>query len=143
MELKKYLLVGLASLSLGLGIGFSSASPIHAATFSHYIKSHLWIRTTDGSQGGYHDKTRFTNRTLTAHGKWTGTYTWRFYNLRKTNVRTYYANVKYTKNGKKHPVKVRLISKNTIWMLRKHMWGLKGNYSGNSNYGATIFKRAH
>ncbi|EHO51640.1 hypothetical protein [Lentilactobacillus kisonensis] len=142
MTLKNSLLIGTTALALGMVSGVSKPVNGQAATFSHYIRSHVWIRTTDGTQGGYHDKTTFTNRTATVRDKYLGTQVWRFYNLRKTNSRTYYANFRTINHGKKYPVKIQLRSKNTIWLVHKHFWHLKGNYTGNSNFGAVIFKRA-
>jgi hypothetical protein len=142
MTLRKSFLISTIALTLGLILGISKSGPSQAATFSRYIQSHKWVRITDGTQGGYHDKTTFTNRTATIHNKYLGTQTWRFYNLRKTNAHTYYANFRTTNHGKKYPVKIQLRSKNTIWLVHKHFWHLKGNYTGNSNFGATIFKKA-
>lgn len=142
MNFKKTLLVGVASMSLGV-VSALNADSSSAATFSRYIRNHVWIRTTDGTQGGYHDKTTFTHRTATVRDKYIGTQVWRFYNLRKTNGRTYYANFRTSRHGKKYPVKIQLRSRNTIWMVHKHFWHLKGTYTGNSQFGAIIFKRAH
>ncbi|WP_282802521.1 hypothetical protein [Secundilactobacillus kimchicus] len=139
-------------------IVFATPSQVQAATFSNYIKRNTWIRTTDCVQGGYHDLTNFSDRTFTSYSKLSGKYIWRFYKLKRTNKYTYYANVKCsyyanyspldkhgnpTKYSKTTPMKIQLKSKNTLWIVPKHVPHLPGKYSGNSTYGANIFKRVH
>ncbi|UQS87167.1 hypothetical protein MOO44_03110 [Nicoliella spurrieriana] len=143
----------LISISISFLMGFLIlvvASPVtNAASFSKYIRSHNWYRLTDGSQGGYNDKTKFSNRTIKYTTPYEGKTRIKFYTLKKVNKTTYYGKGNYknkmTKNpgNKKYWFKIKQVSKDTIWLVPKHHIHVSGNYKGNSQYGAVIFSLHH
>lgn len=103
------------------------------------VRHHIWYRLTDGAQAGYHDKTRFKGNKMTLTTV-TGTAHWHFTGLKRHNKTTYYGRLHYSKKSSQ-PVKVKVFSAKHFDIVPKHVQGLKGNYTGNEQYGATIFKR--
>lgn len=104
-----------------------------------YIRHHTWYRLTDGTQGGYHDKTTFTGNKMHIHSYF-GKKVWKITNLKRSNSKTYYGRLHYSKKNSQ-PVKFKIINKKHFDIIQKHMWNLKGNYTGNEQFGAQIFKR--
>lgn len=103
------------------------------------VRHHTWYRLTDGAQGGYHDKTHFNGNHMTLTTV-TGKAHWYFTGLKRHSKTTYYGRLHYSKKSSK-PVKIKLFSTKHFDIVPKHIHGLKGNYTGNEQYGATIFKR--
>lgn len=103
------------------------------------IRHHTWYRLTDGAQGGYHDKTQVKGNKL--HLKTAaGNTQWYFTGLKRHSKTIYYGRLHYSKKSSQ-PVKVKIFSTKHFDIVPKHIHGLKGNYTGNEQYGATIFKR--
>jgi len=136
--LSSLLIILISVLSIGLTAKPASASTTYLPA---NIRHHVWTRLTDGSQGGYHDHTTFKGNHLTINEKATGLhYHWRFTGLKKANKTTYYGRLHYSKSNSSL-VKIKIFSSKHFDIIPKHMQGLKGSYTSNEQYGATIFKR--
>ncbi|GAX01583.1 hypothetical protein [Secundilactobacillus silagei] len=99
------------------------------------VRSHRWYQLTDGSQGGFHNKTTFKGNHMTVgHSHWSLT------GLKKHSKSTYYGKLHYSKSYSQL-IKVKINSSKSFWFIPKHVEGTKGNYKGNADYGAMIFKR--
>lgn len=72
------------------------------------------------------------------------TYHWRLTGLKKHSKTIYYGrlhfNWKKSNKGSKL-VKIKIQNKQKFDIIQKHFFNLRGNYTGNENYGAMIFKR--
>ncbi|WP_125582193.1 hypothetical protein [Levilactobacillus cerevisiae] len=127
-------LVAVAPLGLPLTANASTTLP-------KSIRSHTWYRLTDGSQGGFHDRTTFKGNHATIHVKGTSLrYHWRFTGLKKHAKSTYYGRLHYSAKTSA-PVKIKIFNKTHFDIIPKHTPNLAGNYTGNESYGAMIFKR--
>ncbi|MFC6254869.1 hypothetical protein ACFP1H_09795 [Secundilactobacillus hailunensis] len=99
------------------------------------VRSHRWYRLTDGTSGGYHDKTTFKGNHMTVgHGHWSLT------GLKKHSKSTYYGRLHYSKKYSEL-IKVKIVSSKHFYFVPKHVEGLSGNYTGNEDFGAITFKR--
>ncbi|GEP19464.1 hypothetical protein [Pediococcus argentinicus] len=143
--MKKIILV---ITTIFLALPLTAVKPVNAKTkytsLPTSIRSHVWYRLTDGHQGGFHDRTTFTKKSVHAKASWTKhkTYTWSFSKIRKDSKHkgTYYANLKFSKHDSS-PVKIKVISSKQFWIIKKHPLFTSGNYQGNANYGAMVYKR--
>lgn len=133
--MKKWFL-SLTVIALGTAGLFAPTSASAKTTYlPHTIRHHTFYRLTDGAQGGFHDKTTFTGNRMRV-GHWT----WRLTHVRKQNAKTYFATLHYTKR-RAEPIKIKVFSAKHFDFVPKHILHLKGAYTGNEQYGATIFKR--
>lgn len=141
--MQKAILISTAALALGL-TGFMAPTQSASAKTTYlpsYIRHHTFYRLTDGSQGGYHDKTTFKGNRMSVHSKMLGKhYTWRLSGLKKHSSKVYYARLHYSKKYSE-PIKIKIFNKKHFDFIPKHIGQLKGNYTGNESFGATIFKR--
>lgn len=103
------------------------------------IRSHRWYRLTDGSQGGYHDKTTFKGNHMTVKS-YGHTYHWSLTGLKKHSKSTYYGRLHFSKKSSEL-IKVKIVSSKHFDFIPKHFEGVSGNYKANEDYGAMIFKR--
>ncbi|WP_395390557.1 MULTISPECIES: hypothetical protein [Levilactobacillus] len=140
MKLTHLAITGLALITL-VPLGIPTTANAKSTTLPRTIRNHTWYRLTDGSQGGFHDKTTFKGNHFTIKVKGTNLrYHWHFSGLKKHTATTYYGRLHY---AKKHSalVKIKIFSKSHFDIVQKHTPNLAGNYTGNESYGATIFKR--
>ncbi|GEO69650.1 hypothetical protein [Levilactobacillus acidifarinae] len=140
--MKKQLIVTAAAFALGLtGCLMSTPSASAKTTYlPSYIRHHTFYRLTDGSQGGYHDKTTFKGNHMSLHSSALGHYTWRLSGLKKHSSKVYYGRIHYSKKSSA-PIKIKIFNKKHFDFIPKHIGQLKGNYTGDESFGATIFKR--
>lgn len=135
----KTVILLMASIGLFSGIGPVTTANAKTTYLPSNIRNHTWYRLTDGAQGGYHDKTQFKGNHMTLKTV-TGKSHWYFTGLKRHHKNTYYGRLHYSKKSSKL-VKIKLFNTKHFDIIPKHIHGLKGNYTGNEQYGATIFKR--
>lgn len=143
------LAAGIAVFSIG-SIGLTHQVQAKTTYLPAGIRHHVWYRTTSGTEGGFHDRTTFKGNTMTfktlgyAHANSTRltmvTVRWQFKNLKHTSKWNYYGRKYYTKT-KYELVKIHIKNAHQFDLIPKHFAQLRGNYTGNEDYGATIFKR--
>ncbi|MFD1421926.1 hypothetical protein [Lactiplantibacillus songbeiensis] len=142
--MKKQVWALLAVLSLGGGLGWSTATASAKTTYlPKTIRSHTWYYTASGTEGGFHERTTFKKNALRLHMRGAGTYTWRFSKVKKHSSKVYYAHVNYG-GGNHDQVKIKLVGKKEFLIISKHQLGTqysKKAYAGTADYGAKIFKR--
>ncbi|GAX03104.1 hypothetical protein IWT140_00702 [Secundilactobacillus pentosiphilus] len=118
-------------------------APLTASAKTTYlpssVRSHTWYRLTDGSQGGFHDKTTFKGNHMTVKS-YGHTYHWSLTSLKKHSKSTYYGRLHYSK---KHSelIKVKIVSSKHFDFIPKHSYGTIGSYKGTDRVGAIIFRR--
>lgn len=140
--MSKSMLVVAAALTLGLtGLSVPSQTA-HAKTtyLPKAIRHHTFYRLTSGTEGGFHDKTRFKGNKMLMSSKLSGHWTWRLSNVKRHSAKVYYAKLHYSKKSSER-IKIKIFNKKHFDFIPKHVFHIKGNYKGNEAYGAMIFKR--
>ena len=137
------------ALLFGLVSGSILATPVVSAKkkkptiLPSSLRSHVWYRTTTGTEGGVHDRTTFKKNNMHIHFKGEGTYWWKLSKVKRHNKKIYYATLTYP--DKSHDrVEIKIINKKQFWLVSKHQVGTlysKKAYTGNAKLGAQVFKR--
>ncbi|MTV81469.1 hypothetical protein [Secundilactobacillus folii] len=138
--MKKVIAPALFSLAFIMPLGTAANTASAKTTYlPRSIRSHVFYRTTDGTQGGYHDKTIFKGNRMTvkSYGHY---YHWNLTGLKRHSKTIYYGRLHYSKKSSQL-IKIKIYSSKHFDFIPKHTYGLTGNYKGTEDFGAIIFKR--